>query len=208
MDDWINEGIFWASNTIFSLERRIPISFETNCLFLYVINLWSGVTFKTLFFILPVWESSTSIASLSRFIDPRIFFHSTVNDFLLKDGTNNSSLSFIFSYVSSKDRNPLFVSNILSPVKQVLPPLFVTIAPAIFIIGSQSESVMSVTSACPFLNLLMSFAFSMTLTSPWPILLPTASPSAICFPFSSRTYVCNTAASFCECTVSGLAWTI
>ena len=32
---------------------------------------------------------------------------------------------------------------------QVLPPLFVTIAPAIFMIGSQSGSVMSVTSTSP-----------------------------------------------------------
>ena len=70
---------------------------------------------------------------------------------------------------------------------QVLPPLSVTIAEAILIIGSQSGSVLSVTSTSPFLKSDISNALSRTFTVPAPILLPTASPVMSTSLFSSRT---------------------
>ncbi len=61
---------------------------------------------------------------------------------------------------------------------QVRPPRLVTIAAARFITGSQSGSVMSVTSTSPALTLSISAAERIRRTAPMPIFWPIARPLA------------------------------
>ncbi len=64
---------------------------------------------------------------------------------------------------------------------QVRPPRLVTMAPARFITGSQSGSVMSVTSTSPGCTLSISAADATSRTGPCPIFWPMARPLASTF---------------------------
>ena len=91
---------------------------------------------------------------------------------------------------------------------QVLPPVFVTIALACFIIGTQSGSVISVTSTLPGMNFSISLTWSILQIFPAPILLPTLVPLSIVSLFSRSSYCSTTFTSSLDLTVSGLAWRI
>jgi hypothetical protein len=67
---------------------------------------------------------------------------------------------------------------------QVRPPRLVTTAAARFMIGSQSGSVMSVTSTSPSRTCSIAETSRMTRTVPEPILCPIARPSQSTLPFS------------------------
>ena len=71
---------------------------------------------------------------------------------------------------------------------EVLPPLSVTIAAAIFIIGSQSGSVISVIKTSPCLNLPISLTLKITRAFPIAILLPTEAPRTRTILSSFRIY--------------------
>src|SRR5882724_7554153 len=97
---------------------------------------------------------------------------------------------------------------------QVRPPLFVIIADAFFITGSQSGSVISVTSTSPAWNSWPSVIRlsneNKTATLPVPILSPTAMPlnKVLRGTSSAITYSVILLKSFLEWIVSGLACTI
>ena len=68
----------------------------------------------------------------------------------------------------------------------VRPPRFVTMAEAVFMIGSQSGSVMSVTRISPAWNSRMCDTLGMTCTLPAAILSPTARPLTSSSPWPLR----------------------
>ena len=88
---------------------------------------------------------------------------------------------------------------------QVRPPRFVTIAPARFMIGSQSGSVMSATRTSPAWNSRICAADSRTRTGPAPIFCPMARPSTTSGPRWSIRYRDTTVADWRDLTVSGRA---
>ena len=91
---------------------------------------------------------------------------------------------------------------------EVRPPLSVTMALAIFIIGSQSGSVISVTNTSPFLKEFMLFALCKTRTFPAPILDPTAIPETRTLLVFCNLYSFKIFLSSPETTVSGRACTM
>ena len=74
-------------------------------------------------------------------------------------------------------------------------------------IGTQSGSVISVTSTLPSSNESTSSADAITWTSPAAIAWPIASPETSTSPVSSRWNVESVPAPARDCTVSGRAWT-
>ncbi len=90
----------------------------------------------------------------------------------------------------------------------VRPPRSVTIAAARFMMGSQSGSVISVTSTSPSCSRSRSETERITRTVPFPIFSPTASPLARTSPRSSSTWRSSSMRLLRRaCTVSGRAWT-
>ena len=113
---------------------------------------------------------------------------------------------FTFSVASSvPTRHGMPSSLEMIAAWHVLPPLLVTIAEAIFIIGSQSGSVISVTRTSPFLNFEILWASFIICTVPLPILAPTAFPVTTAVPFLLNLYTSYTLTFFWLWTVSGLA---
>ena len=91
---------------------------------------------------------------------------------------------------------------------QVRPPLLVTIAEAIFIIGSQSGVVISAINTSPALNSPNCSALRITRAVPTAILLPTECPVTKALAPCFSVYCSNTIPLNCETTVSGLACTM
>ena len=90
---------------------------------------------------------------------------------------------------------------------EVRPPRSVTMPAARFMIGTQSGSVMVVTSTRPSTNWSACSADSITWTSPAATACPIASPETSSSPVSSRLNVESVPAPARDCTVSGRAWT-
>ena len=78
-------------------------------------------------------------------------------------------------------------SRLMMAAWQVRPPRLVTMAPAVFMIGSQSGSVMSVTSTSPARKSWIWLTLRRMRVTPWPILAPTAWPLASGVAFSLST---------------------
>ncbi len=90
---------------------------------------------------------------------------------------------------------------------EVRPPRFVTMAAAVFITGSQSGVVVSETRTSPGLNSGRRLTSVTIRAFPTAILSPMLFPAASTVPRSSRWNVSRRSPAFCDCTVSGRAWT-
>ncbi len=91
---------------------------------------------------------------------------------------------------------------------EVRPPWSVTMAAARFMIGSQSGSVIPVTSTAPAGKRSSSTGLLSAQTAPAPIASPTAMPSTSRSPVPVSRKRCSIVARRWDTTVSGRAWTM